>query len=85
MSEQQQVIITTNTKILSVLNASQVQRQEHGALLFNNIVMEELVQPWKTQQGVRSTTTAIASCLRGHPGQFAAMAAEADSPPEHAE
>ena len=45
MSEQQQVIITTNIKILSVLNASQVQRQEHGALLFNNIVMEELVQP----------------------------------------
>ena len=47
--------------------------------------MEELVQPWKTQQGVRNTTTAIASYLRGHPGQFAAMAAEVDSPPEHAE
>ena len=70
--------------ISSYYNASQVQRQEHGALLLNHIVMEELVQPWKMQQSVRSTTTAIASCLRGHPGQFAAMAAEADSPPEHA-
>ena len=45
MSEQRQVIITTNIKILSVLNASQVQRQEPGALLFHNIVMEGLVQP----------------------------------------
>ena len=71
--------------ISSYYNASQVQRQEHGALQLNHIVMEELVQPWKTQQSVRSTTTAIASCLRGHPGQFAAMAAEADSPPELAE
>ena len=31
--------------ISSYYNASQVQRQEHGVLLLNHIVMEELVQP----------------------------------------
>ena len=54
--------------ISSYYNASQVQRQEHGALLLNHIVMEELVQPWKTQPSVRSTTTAIALCRLGARG-----------------